>query len=127
MLKLRRLSETEFINALEKTAREMGYTVERKDYTDCKETYTFQVFHNFMKLPTHKNEILGIIKTFTDGDTECWKFTFKKDDHPDWYMCGIRFNYKCLENFKNYLIDFSKNYKQYLEWQYLKDLKEDFE
>lgn len=127
MLKLRRLSETEFINALEKTAREMGYTVERKDYTDCKETYTFQVFHNSMKLPTHKNEIMGIIKTFTDGDVECWKFTFKKDDHPDWYMCGIRFNYKCLENFKNYLIDFSKNYKQYLEWQNLKDLKEDFE
>lgn len=126
MIKLRRMSETEFINALEKTARDLGYTVERKDYTDFKDTYTFQVFHNSMKLPTHKNEIMGIIKTFTDGDVECWKFTFNKDDHPDWYMCGIRFNYKCLENFKNYLIDFSKNYKQYLEWQYLKDLKEDF-
>ena len=126
MLKLRRLSEHDFIDALEKTARDMGYVVARKDYTDCPETYTFQVFHNSMKLPTHKNEIMGIIKTFTDGDVECWKFTFKKDDHPDWYMCGIKFNYKCLENFKKYLIDFSKNYKQYLEWQNLKDLKEDF-
>ena len=126
MFKLKRLSEHEFIDALEKTAREMGYSVERKDYTDIKDSYTFQVFHT-MKLPTHKNEILCVMKTFTDGDVECWKFTFNKDDHPDWSMCGVRFNYKCLENFKNYLIDFSKNYKQYLEWQNLKDLKEDFE
>ena len=123
MFKLKRLSEHEFIDALEKTAREMGYSVERKDYTDIKDSYTFQVFHT-MKLPTHKNEILCVMKTFTDGDVECWKFTFNKDDHPDWSMCGVRFNYKCLENFKNYLIDFSKNYKQYLEWQNLKDLKE---
>ena len=78
------------------------------------------------KISTHKNEILGIIKTFTDCDTECWKFTFNKDDHPDWTSVGIRFNYKYLEIFKKYLIEFSKNYKQYLEWQYLKDLKEDF-
>ena len=126
MFKLKRLSEHEFIDALEKTAREMGYSVERKDYTDIKDSYTFQVFHT-MKLPTHKNEILCVMKTFTDGDVECWKFTFNKEDHPDWSMCGVRFNYKCLENFKNYLIDFSKNYKQYLEWQNLKDLKEDFE
>lgn len=125
MIKLRRMSETEFINALEKTALDLGYTVARKDYTDLKDTYTFQVFHT-MKLPTHKNEILGIIKTFTDCDTECWKFTFNKDDHPDWTSVGIRFNYKYLEIFKKYLIEFSKNYKQYLEWQYLKDLKEDF-
>lgn len=121
-----RINETKFIDALEKIALELGYTVERKDYTDLKETYKFQVFHT-MKLPTFKNEILGIIKPFTDGDVECWKFTFNKEDHPDWAMCGIRFNYKYLENFKNYLIDFSKNYKQYLEWQNLKDLKEDFE
>ena len=125
MLKLRRMSETEFIDALEKTARGLGYEVERKDYLDFKDTYTFQVFHT-MKLPTFKNEILGIIKTFTDGDAECWKFTFKKDDHPDWALCGVKFNYKYLENFKKYLIEFSKNYKQYLEWQNLKDLKEDF-
>ena len=72
MLKLRRMSEHEFIDALEKTARGLGYEVERKDYTDFKDTYTFQVFHSSMKLPTHKNEILGIIKTFTDGDAECW-------------------------------------------------------
>lgn len=125
MFKLRRISETEFIDALEKTARDLGYTVERKDYTDFKETYRFQVFHT-MKLPTYKNEILGIIKTFTDGDTECWKFTFKKEDHPDWGMCGIRFNYKYLENFKNYLIEFSKNYKQYLLRENLNKIQEDF-
>ena len=125
MLKLRRLSEHDFIDELEKIARGLGYEVERKDYTDFKDTYTFQVFHS-MKLPTHKNEILGIIKPFTDGDVECWRFTFNKEDYPDWAMCGLRFNYKCLENFKKYLIDFSKNYKQYLEWQNLKDLKEDF-
>ena len=122
MLKLRRMSE---IDALEKTARSLGYTVERKDYTDLKETYTFLVFHT-MKLPTHKNEILGIIKTFTDGDTECWKFTFNKEDHPEWAMCGVRFNYKYLEQFKNYLTDFSKNYKQYLVWKKHNEIKEDF-
>lgn len=121
-----RMSETEFIDTLEKFALDLGYTVFRKDYTDCKDTYTFQVFHT-MKLPTFKNEILGIMKQFTDGDTDCWKFTFNKDDHPDWSMCGIRFNHKHLEKIKDYLINFSKNYKQYLEWQYLKDLKEDFE
>lgn len=120
-----RISETEFIDALEKTALVLGYTVERKNYTDCKDTYNFQVFHT-MKLPTFKNEILGIMKEFTDGNTDCWKFKFNNEDHPDWCMCGIRFNYKYLEIFKKYLIDFSKNYKQYLEWQYLKDLKEDF-
>lgn len=125
MLKLRRMSETEFIVALEKTARSLGYEVERKDYTDFKDTYTFQVFHT-MKLPTFKNEILGIIKTFTDGDVECWKFTFNKEDNPDWCMCGIKFNYKYLEQFKNYLTEFSKNYKQYLVWKNLKDIKEDF-
>lgn len=54
MLKLRKMSETEFINALEKTARDLGYTVARKDYADFKDTYTFQVFHT-MKLPTYKN------------------------------------------------------------------------
>lgn len=120
-----RISETEFIDSLEKTALDLGYEVFRREYTDCPDTYTFQVFHT-MKLPTFKNEILGIMKSFTDGDTDCWRFTFKKDDHPDWAMCGIRFNHKYLEMFKNYLIDFSKNYKQYLEWQNLKDLKEDF-
>ena len=125
MLKLKRLSETEFINALEKTARELGYTVARKDYTDLKDTYTFQVFHT-MKLPTHKNEILGIIKTFTDGDTECWRFTFNKDDHPNWSMCGVRFNYKYLEIFKDYLINFSKTYKQYLLCDKLNKIQEDF-
>ena len=108
MLKLRRMSEHEFIDALEKTARGLGYEVERKDYTDFKDTYTFQVFHSSMKLPTHKNEILGIIKTFTDGDAECWRFTFNKEDYLDWAMCGLRFNYKYLENFKKYLIEFSK-------------------
>ena len=120
-----RITETEFIDALEKTARNLGYIVERKDYTDFKETYRLQVFHT-MKLPTYKNEVLGIIKTFTDGDVECWKFTFKKEDHPDWGMCGIRFNYKYLENFKNYLIEFSKNYKQYLLWENLNKIQEDF-
>ena len=120
-----RMSETEFIDALEKTARNLGYTVNRKDYTDLKDTYTFQVFHT-MKLPTHKNEILGIIKTFTDGDTECWRFTFNKDDHPNWSMCGVRFNYKYLEIFKDYLINFSKNYKQYLLCDKLNKIQEDF-
>lgn len=121
-----RMSETEFIDALEKTALDLGYKVFRRDYTDCPDTYTFQVFHT-MKLPTFKNEILGIMKEFTDSDTDCWKFKFNKEAHPNWSMCGVKFNYKYLEMFKNYLTDFSKNYKQYLEWQNLKDLKADFE